>query len=99
MDTGLPLGIARLMPKLAGKIESLHVRVPTMNVSALDISLQLQQITSSQAVNDLIQSAAAGNLRGFWALPARPMPPSILITTRARALSMPRKRASVVATC
>ncbi|QQD22422.1 erythrose-4-phosphate dehydrogenase [Oceanospirillaceae bacterium ASx5O] len=65
VDTSLPLGIARLMPKLAGKIESLHVRVPTINVSALDISLQLQQITSSQAVNDLIQSAAAGHLRGI----------------------------------
>lgn len=65
VDTSLPLGIARLMPKLAGKIESLHVRVPTINVSALDITLQLQSVTTSQAVNDLLQSAASGSLRGI----------------------------------
>ena len=60
VDTGLPAGIERLMPKLAGKIESLHIRVPTINVSVLDISLQLGGLTTSQYVNDLIQSAAEG---------------------------------------
>ncbi|MDK2779155.1 MAG: erythrose-4-phosphate dehydrogenase [Pseudomonadota bacterium] len=65
VDTGLPLGIARLMPELSGRIESLHVRVPTINVSALDLSLQLREKTSSQAVNDLIQSAADGRLSGI----------------------------------
>ena len=57
VDTGLPKGIARLMPELDGKIESLHIRVPTINVSMLDVSLQLAQPTTSQAVNELIQSA------------------------------------------
>lgn len=65
VDTGLPLGIARLMPKLAGKIESLHVRVPTLNVSALDISLQLTAPTTADAVNALIQQAASAELKGI----------------------------------
>ena len=65
VDTGLPLGIARLMPKLAGKIESLHVRVPTINVSALDISLQLQQPTTTDAVNELLAEASSGALKGI----------------------------------
>ncbi len=65
VDTGLPLGIARLMPKLAGKIESLHVRVPTLNVSALDISLQLQQSTTTDAVNALLADASAGKFAGI----------------------------------
>lgn len=65
VDTGLPLGIARLMPKLAGKIESLHVRVPTINVSALDISLQLNRSATVDEVNTLIRSAANGQLKGI----------------------------------
>lgn len=58
VDTGLPKGLQRLMPHLEGKIESLHLRVPTYNVSALDVSLQLSKSTSVQEVNDLLQSAA-----------------------------------------
>lgn len=65
VDTGLPLGIARLMPALAGKIESLHIRVPTINVSALDISLQLQRPASTDAVNSLIAQAAADSLHNI----------------------------------
>lgn len=65
VDTGLPKGIARLMPELEGKMESLHIRVPTINVSALDVSLQLKQPTSTQAVNQLLQSATENSLKGL----------------------------------
>lgn len=65
VDTSLPKGIERLMPQLAGKIESLHVRVPTINVSALDISLQLRQSVDVTRVNQLLQAAAEGSLRGI----------------------------------
>ena len=68
VDTGLPAGIERLMPQLAGKIESLHVRVPTINVSMLDISLQLTEATSASAVNDLIQEAARSQYSGVLGL-------------------------------
>ncbi|AHK16824.1 MAG: glyceraldehyde 3-phosphate dehydrogenase NAD-binding domain-containing protein [Thalassolituus sp.] len=68
VDTGLSLGIERLMPQLAGKIECLHLRVPTVNVSALDISLQLNKKTSSQAVNELLQSAAEGEFAAIMGL-------------------------------
>ena len=77
VDTGLSKGIGRLMPHLDGKIESLHLRVPTANVSALDLSIQLNQNTTSQAVNELLQSAAAGavdglNLQGILGISAEP---------------------------
>ena len=65
VDTSLPLGIARLMPQLAGKIESLHVRVPTINVSALDISLQLRSEARAGDINDMLQAATAGSLAGI----------------------------------
>lgn len=65
VDTGLHIGVARLMPHLEGKMESLHIRIPTINVSALDISLNLRQNTSAQAVNELLQSATVKELAGI----------------------------------
>lgn len=72
VDTGLPAGIARLMPQLDGRLESLHLRVPTINVSALDVSLQLRQPTTSQAVNQLLQSAADSQWRGLLGITYEP---------------------------
>ncbi|MEC7546673.1 MAG: glyceraldehyde 3-phosphate dehydrogenase NAD-binding domain-containing protein [Pseudomonadota bacterium] len=68
VDTGLPAGIERLMPQLAGKIESLHVRVPTINVSALDISLQLTDVTDADAVNALLAGASNERFDGILGL-------------------------------
>ena len=68
VDTGLPAGIERLMPQLAGKIESLHVRVPTINVSALDISLQLTHATDADAVNALLAGASNERFDGILGL-------------------------------
>ncbi|WP_300425880.1 type I glyceraldehyde-3-phosphate dehydrogenase [uncultured Thalassolituus sp.] len=68
VDTGLPAGIERLMPQLAGKIESLHVRVPTINVSALDISLQLTDATDANAVNALLAGASNERFDGILGL-------------------------------
>ena len=72
VDTGLPLGIERLMPHLQGKIQSLHIRVPTINVSALDISLQLSRETSAQAINELLQSATDGQYSGILGITHEP---------------------------
>jgi len=58
VDTALPAGIARIMPQLENKIESLHVRVPTLNVSALDVTLQLKSKVSVEQVNKLLTEQA-----------------------------------------
>jgi D-erythrose 4-phosphate dehydrogenase len=65
VNTGLHIGVARLMPHLEGKIESLHLRVPTINVSVLDISLQLRIATDATAVNALLQQASQQHLAGI----------------------------------
>ncbi|MDZ7810021.1 MAG: glyceraldehyde 3-phosphate dehydrogenase NAD-binding domain-containing protein [Arhodomonas sp.] len=64
VDTGLGRGIGRLMPHLAGRFESLHVRVPTVNVSAMDMAIAVNRETSSEAVNALLREAAAARLAG-----------------------------------
>lgn len=72
VETGLARGIARLMPELANKFESLHMRVPTLNVSALDVTLQLQQAVTAGQVNSLLQQVAETELKGVLAFTQEP---------------------------
>ncbi|WP_421867540.1 type I glyceraldehyde-3-phosphate dehydrogenase [Motiliproteus sp.] len=65
VDTGLARGIDRLLPQLAGRFQCNHLRVPTTNVSLMDLSLQLAQDTCTEAVNQLLRDAAAGPLNGL----------------------------------
>lgn len=65
VDTNLAKGIDRLMPELAGRFQCLHVRVPTINVSLMDISLQLRKEVSADSVNSLLRSAAENDLQGI----------------------------------
>jgi D-erythrose 4-phosphate dehydrogenase len=64
VDTGLARGINRLMPHLAGRFECLHVRVPTINVSTMDLSICVRQDTTAEEVNALLREASLGRLAG-----------------------------------
>lgn len=72
INTELSQGVARLMPKLAGKIESLHLRVPTQNVSVLDISLTLNKPTDVNSVNALLSDYAHSDGRAIVAVTDSP---------------------------
>jgi D-erythrose 4-phosphate dehydrogenase len=57
VDTGLARGIDRILPELAGRFEAQAMRVPTMNVSAIDLSVIVGRTTSKQEINTLIRTA------------------------------------------
>jgi D-erythrose 4-phosphate dehydrogenase len=65
VDTGLSRGIDRLLPHLAGRFECLHVRVPTINVSLMDLSVNLQQDTDPQQINAMLRASANSELAGL----------------------------------
>lgn len=65
IDTGLSKGIDRLMPHLSGRFECLHVRVPTINVSALDLSINVTRPTTTDDINRVVKAAALGPLQGL----------------------------------
>jgi len=65
VDTGLDRGIDRLLPHLAGRFQCLHVRVPTINVSLMDMSINLRRDTSVAEVNELFRNASEGALQGL----------------------------------
>lgn len=58
VDTGLARGIDRLLPALAGRFEAQAMRVPVVNVSAMDLTVMLQTGSSREAVNALFRESA-----------------------------------------
>jgi len=68
VSTGLARGIERLLPELAGRVQAKAIRVPTVNVSCLDIPLQTRRDTSAAEVNGILRDAAtAGPLKNLLA--------------------------------
>ncbi|AGN11359.1 type I glyceraldehyde-3-phosphate dehydrogenase [Simiduia agarivorans] len=64
VDTGLARGIDRLLPALAGKFEAQAMRVPVVNVSAIDLNLVVKNASDAQAINALIRTAAQEKFSG-----------------------------------
>ncbi len=58
VQTALAAGIDRLLPSLAGKLECTHLRVPTTNVSAMDINLALAQPVTIEQLDEHFQQQA-----------------------------------------
>ncbi|MBB3191994.1 type I glyceraldehyde-3-phosphate dehydrogenase [Halomonas cerina] len=73
VDTGLSRGIDRLMPHLHGRFECLHMRVPTINVSAMDLSLCVLTDTDATTVNALLREASRNRLAGRLGYTEEPM--------------------------
>ncbi len=64
VDTGLDKGIDRLIPELKGRFQSLALRVPTVNVSAIDFALVVNKNTHVAEVNNILKSASETGFSG-----------------------------------
>jgi glyceraldehyde-3-phosphate dehydrogenase type I len=56
--TGLAQGVERLLPRLAGKMAAKAIRVPILNVSAIDLVVSLDRDVSTREINALLANAA-----------------------------------------
>ncbi|MCP3427952.1 erythrose-4-phosphate dehydrogenase [Opacimonas viscosa] len=65
VDTRLAQGIERILPKFAGKFEAIAVRVPTINVTAMDLSVTLRDKVDIGQVNQVLKAAKVGKLSGI----------------------------------
>jgi D-erythrose 4-phosphate dehydrogenase len=65
VDTKLAVGIERILPKFAGKFEAIAVRVPTINVTAMDLSVTVADSVCIAQVNDALKEARQGRLTGI----------------------------------
>ncbi len=58
----------RILPQLRGRLEGLAIRVPTPNVSLIDLVVALERRPSTEEVNDLFRRAAAAEMTGILAV-------------------------------
>jgi len=64
VDTGLARGVERILPEMAGRFTAQALRVPTLNVSALDLTIQTCTDTDVAAVNRALHDAAQTGFDG-----------------------------------
>ena len=63
--TGAAKAVGLVLPHLKGKLDGIAIRVPTANVSVVDLTVELNKPATVQAVNEAFREAAAGKLRGI----------------------------------
>ncbi|MBU6377895.1 MAG: type I glyceraldehyde-3-phosphate dehydrogenase [Gammaproteobacteria bacterium] len=71
--TGAAAAVGLVLPELKGKFDGFAVRVPTINVSLVDLSFTPKRATTVAEINGLMQAAAAGPLRGVLAYTEEPL--------------------------
>src|SRR5579864_8491330 len=67
-STGANRAVAEVLPELAGKFAGMAFRVPILDVSVVDLTVQLGKTTTAQDINAAFDEAASGELRGFLAV-------------------------------
>ncbi len=65
VDTRLAAGITRIFPQFNDRFEAIAVRVPTINVTAIDLSVTVRNAVNSSEVNLLLQKAAQDSFHGI----------------------------------
>ena len=65
--TGAAKAISLVMPELKGKLDGYAMRVPTPNVSVVDLTVLLKKNTTAEEVNNAFKEAAAGELKDILA--------------------------------
>ncbi|NJN57680.1 MAG: type I glyceraldehyde-3-phosphate dehydrogenase [Leptolyngbyaceae cyanobacterium SL_5_9] len=71
--TGAAKAVALVLPELKGKLNGIALRVPTPNVSIVDLVVQVEKPTISEQVNDALRAAAEGPLKGILAYSDLPL--------------------------
>jgi glyceraldehyde 3-phosphate dehydrogenase len=71
--TGAARAVGEVLPELKGKLDGSAIRVPTPNVSVVDLTFQPKRDTSKEEVNALLKAASEGALKGVLAFSDEPL--------------------------
>ncbi len=63
--TGAATAVGLVLPELKGKLDGIAIRVPTANVSVVDLTVELGKPVTAEQVNEAFRAAATGNLKGI----------------------------------
>ncbi|MBA2735203.1 MAG: type I glyceraldehyde-3-phosphate dehydrogenase [Pyrinomonadaceae bacterium] len=72
-STGAAKAVALVIPELKGKFDGISVRVPTPNVSLVDVVMNVEKETSTEEVNQVLKNAANEELKGILAFSEEPL--------------------------
>ena len=71
--TGAAAAVGLVLPELNGKLDGFSMRVPTINVSAVDLSFVAERETSIDEINQIMKEASEGSLKGVLAYNDEPL--------------------------
>ncbi|GGI99622.1 glyceraldehyde-3-phosphate dehydrogenase [Alicyclobacillus cellulosilyticus] len=71
--TGAAKAVSLVLPHLKGKLNGMAMRVPTPNVSVVDLTAELKKPATVEAVNQALKEAAEGSLKGILAYCDKPL--------------------------
>lgn len=63
--TGAAKAVGLVLPELAGKLDGMAVRVPTINVSLVDLTFIAKRDTSIEEINQVVKAASEGPMKGI----------------------------------
>ena len=72
-STGAAKAVGLVMPELNGKLDGYSMRVPTINVSVVDLAFTARRDTTVDEVHDIIRKASEGSLKGVLAYSDEPL--------------------------
>jgi len=73
VNTALAKGIERILPEMAGRLSAVAMRVPTINVSAIDLTVYVKASTTVSQVNQVLQNVAKSEFYGVLAYTEEPL--------------------------
>ncbi len=71
--TGAAAAVGLVLPELKGKLDGFAMRVPTINVSVVDLCFQASRNTTKEEIDSVLRAAAAGPLKGILAVNDEPL--------------------------
>jgi glyceraldehyde 3-phosphate dehydrogenase len=71
--TGAAAAVGLVLPHLKGKLDGFSIRVPTINVSVVDLTFKPKRATTVDEINSLVKAAASGPLKGILAYTDAPL--------------------------
>jgi glyceraldehyde 3-phosphate dehydrogenase len=90
-STGAAKALQHVYPKLKNKIMGSAIRVPTQNVSCVDLTVQLEQEVNEKLVNEAVNSASKNDMRGIIAYQPLPLVSSDFNTTSESCIFAPEQ--------
>ena len=72
-STGAAAAVGLVLPELNGKLDGFSMRVPTINVSVVDLSFVASRGTSSDEIDTIMREASEGDLKGVLAYNDEPL--------------------------